>query len=191
MEGVSDEFCQKTFSGGQCMTEEKMEAWIDRYGTHLLRLCTLYLKDVALAEDALQDTLIKAWEKYGSFQGRASEKTWLTSIAVNVCKNYLRSPWNRRVNVNDLTQLVGRTEDEFSHIDSRMDVMNAVLALKERYRIVILLYYYEELSVKEMANMLACKEATVLTRLRRAREYLAKAIKREGGSGHECKKQNG
>lgn len=188
MEGVSDEFCQQTLSGRQCMTEEKMEALIDLYGTHLLRLCTLYLKDVALAEDALQDTLIKAWEKYETFQGRASEKTWLTSIAVNVCKNYLRSPWNRRINVNDLTQIIGQTEDPFSIADSHMDVMNAVLALKERYRVVILLYYYEELSVKEMAQMLSCKEATIMTRLKRAREYLAKAIKKEGGFENECKK---
>ena len=69
-----------------------------------------------------------------------------------------------------------------------MDVMNAVLALKERYRVVILLYYYEELSVKEMAQMLSCKEATIMTRLKRAREYLAKAIKKEGGFEYECKK---
>lgn len=188
MEGVSDEFCQETCSGRQCMTEEKMEALIELYGTHLLRLCTLYLKDVALAEDALQDTFIKAWEKYDTFQGRASEQTWLTSIAVNVCKNYLRSPWNRRVNVSDLTQLLGQTEDAFSRTDDHLDVMNAVLALKERYRVVILLYYYEELSVKEIAQMLSCKEATVMTRLKRAREYLAKGMKREGGFQYECKK---
>lgn len=188
MEGVSDEFCQDVRSCGSCMTEEQMEALIERYGTHLLRLCTLYLKDAALAEDALQDTFVKAWEKYETFQGKASEKTWLTSIAVNVCKNYLRSPWNRRVNVSDLTQIIGQTEDEFSMADSHMDVMNAVLALKERYRVVILLYYYEELSVKEMAQMLSCKEATIMTRLKRARDYLAKAIKKEGGFEHECKK---
>lgn len=191
MEGVSNGFCQETLSCGQCMTEEKMESLIDLHGTHLLRLCTLYLKDRVLAEDALQDTFVRAWEKYDTFQGRASEKTWLTTIAVNVCKNYLRSPWNQRVNVTDLTELVGETADAYSQADSHMDVMNAVLALKERYRVVILLYYYEELSVKEIADMLSSKEATVLTRLKRAREHLAKAIKREGGFEHECKKQNG
>lgn len=179
MEGVSDEICGRAFCSGQCMTKEKMETLIDLYGTHLLRLCTLYLKDVALAEDALQDTFVKAWEKYDTFMGKASDKTWLTSIAVNVCKNYLRSPWNRRINVSELTHIIGQAEDPYSRVDSHMDVMNAVLALKEKYRIVILLYYYEEMSVKEIACMLSCKEATVMTRLSRAREYLAKSIKKE------------
>lgn len=61
------------------------------YGNELLRMCFLYLKDMHLAEDALQDTFIKAFNCYGQFNGKSNEKTWLTRIAINVCKDYLRT----------------------------------------------------------------------------------------------------
>ena len=157
----------------KCLTEIDMERLIDTHGNHLLRLCILYLKDTALAEDALQDTYIRAWEKYSSFQGKSSERTWLTTIAVNVCRNYLRSPWNRRTDRRELSDLIGQGSNEFEHIEHRIDVMNAILKLKEKYRIVVLLHYYEELSVKEIGAVLSCKESTVLTRLKRAREQLS------------------
>jgi len=72
-----------------------------------------------------------------------------------------------------LTNMVLKySKNEYEHVNKQIDVMNAILKLKEKYRIVILLFYYDELSVKEMAAVLAEKEATVLTRLKRAREKL-------------------
>lgn len=158
------------------MTKMDMERWMNDYGDHLLRLCTLYLKDRALAEDALQDTFIRAWEKYDSFENRASEKTWITKIAMNVCKNMLRSPWNRRVELNDFEELAGIARNEYEQVNKKIDVMNAILKLKDKYRAVILLYYYDELSVKEIAEVLSQKEATILTRLKRAKEQLGELL---------------
>ncbi len=158
------------------LTEMDMERWMNSYGDHLLRLCTLYLKDRTLAEDAVQDTFIRAWENYSSFEARSSEKTWLTKIAVNICKNMLRSPWNRRAEVKDFEELARVSKNEYEQVNKQIDVMNAILKLKEKYRIVILLYYYEELSVKEMAAVLAQKEATILTRLKRGREKLGELL---------------
>lgn len=173
MEGaVSKPIYMEISNEKESLTEIDMERWMSDYGNHLLRLCTLYLKDKTLAEDAVQDTYIRAWEHRSSFEGRSSEKTWLTKIAVNVCKNMLRSPWNRRVEVKDFEELAGISKNEYEQVNKQIDVMNAILKLKEKYRIVILLYYYDELSVKEMAAVLAEKEATVLTRLKRAREKL-------------------
>ena len=169
---ISDTIPAETVNDKMCLTEIEMERLIDDYGDHLLRLCTLYLKDTSLAEDALQDTFIRAWKKYGSFQGKSSERTWLTSIAINVCKNYLRNTWNSKTDFKDLTELVRHGKNEFEQVDNQIDVMNAVLELKEKYRIVILLYYYEELSVKEIASVLSKKESTILTHLKRAREQL-------------------
>ncbi|MBP3339138.1 MAG: sigma-70 family RNA polymerase sigma factor [Lachnospiraceae bacterium] len=156
----------------ESLTEIDMERWMNDYGTYLLRLCTLYLKDKTSAEDAVQDTYIRAWVNRNSFEGRSSEKTWLTKIAVNVCKNMLRSPWNRKTEVKNFEELVGISKNEYEQVNRQIDVMNAILKLKEKYRIVILLFYYEELSVKEMAKVLAEKEATVITQLKRAREKL-------------------
>ena len=67
-----------------------LEAWMEQYGTELLRLCYLYIKDHQLAEDAVQDTFVKAYTKYDSFRGNSSIKTWLTAIAINVCRDIMR-----------------------------------------------------------------------------------------------------
>ena len=67
--------------------EMHLEQLMNQYGDSLLRLCYLYLKDAALAQDAVQDTFVKAWKKLDTFEGRSSEKTWLCRIAVNTCRD--------------------------------------------------------------------------------------------------------
>ena len=69
----------------------RIEELIDLYGDAILRLCILYLGDRQLAEDAFQETFLKAWEKWDGFRGESSVKTWLTRIAVNTCRDMLRS----------------------------------------------------------------------------------------------------
>ena len=63
----------------------EIKRMLDEYGAGLLRLCCLYLKDFSLAEDALQETFLNAFRGLDAFQGRSSEKTWLTRIAINAC----------------------------------------------------------------------------------------------------------
>ena len=117
---------------------EGLEAWLDQYGDQLLRLCTLYLKDVHLAEDAVQDTFLKAWRSREQFRGESSAKTWLTRIAINVCKGYLRSPWKRRREPADIMDQLpapaaGLRDDTLP---------KAIMRLSRPYREVILLHYY-------------------------------------------------
>ena len=76
-----------------------MERIVGAYGNAVLRMCFLYLKDSHLAEDASQETFLKVYRNYAQFDGTAGEKTWVMRIAINVCKDYLRSAWNRRVSV--------------------------------------------------------------------------------------------
>ena len=68
--------------------QAELTRMMQTYGTQLLRLCTLYLKDRMLAEDAVQETFVRAWR--ADFRQECSEKTFLTRIAINICKNYLR-----------------------------------------------------------------------------------------------------
>mgnify|MGYP000154107337 CR=1 FL=1 len=75
--------------------EQGMERLIIEYGDAVLRMCFLYLKDYHLAEDAAQETFIKAMKHYDSFNRKSSEKTWLTRIAINCCKNIMRMNWFR------------------------------------------------------------------------------------------------
>ena len=64
--------------------EALLTAWVDRYSDSLLRMCFISLRDWALAEDALQETFLRAWKSMAQFKGDASPKTWLTRIAINV-----------------------------------------------------------------------------------------------------------
>lgn len=87
--------------------QAELTRMMQTYGTQLLRLCTLYLKDRMLAEDAVQETFVRAWR--ADFRQECSEKTFLTRIAINICKNYLRTPWHTRrasAELLDLNNLV-------------------------------------------------------------------------------------
>lgn len=147
---------------------------VEDYGDDLLRLCYLYLKDVHLAEDAVQDTFLQIYRHYDSFRGESSEKTWVTRIAINICKNYLKSPWRRRVAPDDaLLQTIAAPA--FTAHDNT--VIKAVMALPPKYKDVILLYYYREMKIREIAELLEIPESTVSVRLMRAKERLQAALK--------------
>lgn len=75
---------------------EWLKELIDEHQTQLLRLCYLYLHDAQLAEDAVQETFLKAWRTGASFRGESSAKTWLTSIARRVCCDMRRTFWFKR-----------------------------------------------------------------------------------------------
>ena len=68
--------------------DQTIERLITQYQTSLLRLCYVQLQDQALAEDAVQETFLKAYKGFDSFRGDSSEKTWLTRIAVNTCRDF-------------------------------------------------------------------------------------------------------
>lgn len=68
-----------------------------KYGNQVLRICYIYLKDYNLSEDATQETFIKVYNKYYLFNGKSSEITWITKIAINICNDYLRTAWLRKI----------------------------------------------------------------------------------------------
>ena len=154
--------------------EDGFARLLDDWGDRLLRLCTLYLKDAHLAEDAVQETLIKAWRNVDKFRGDGSEITWITRIAINVCKSYLRSPWKRRrAPAEELERLFAPSDNP--QVDDTLP--HAIMALSRPYREVILLYYYQELKAREIADILGVDVSTVTVRLSRARKQLREALK--------------
>lgn len=150
-----------------------IERLINQYGNELLRLCTLYLKDVHLAEDAVQDTFIKVYQNWEGFRGDCSEKTWITGIAMNVCRSQLRSAWYKKLIFTEDLKSEPAAEDVI-HDGALMD---EIMKLGEKYRQVILLYYYNELKTTEIAGILGISESAVTVRLCRARAQLGKAMK--------------
>ena len=81
------------------MTDAERRETLERpmlaHGTQIKRFCTLQLRDAALAEDAAQEVFVKAWKGLASFRAECGEKTWLTRIAVNTCRDYQRTGWFR------------------------------------------------------------------------------------------------
>ena len=155
------------------LSEAELEQLIDRYGDGLLRTCLLYLKDYGLAEDAVQETFLRAYRKFDTFEGRCSVKTWLTTIAINVCRNMLRSPWRRHTAGEEaLAQL--RTEDPALPDPT---VARAVMRLPREQRIAVILFYVQELKIREIAQVTGVPTATVSSRLNRARSKLRAELK--------------
>ncbi len=157
-------------------TEQFLERLMNTYGDELLRMCYLYLKDYQLAEDAVQDTYIKAMKSYKSFKHKSSEKTWLMRIAINCCKNVMRSRWFN-IRQNNLDNHIEKiSDDPIENFVEKNSVSAAIMALNANDRQIIVLYYYQELSVKEIAMIIGKSENTTIQRLSRARGKMKKIL---------------
>lgn len=150
---------------------------VEQHEKALLRLCCIYLRDAALAEDAVQETFLKAYRHLDGFQARSAVKTWLTRIAINVCKDIRKNAWYRyvdfRVSLDRLPLPVSPPSAE--HIALTSEIMR----LKRPYMEAVLLHYDQGFSVTETAEILGLTPAAVSVRLKKARQKLRAAL--EGG----------
>ena len=153
---------------------DRLERMMEQYGTDLLRLCTMYLHDPDLARDAVQDTFLKAYRAMERFRGEASEKTYLTTIAMNVCRDMLKSAWSRHRSPVALDQL----PEEASELRMPDDtVLSEVMRLPARYREVVLLRYYQDMKLGEIAGALGISMGKVRSRLSSANSILKDKLK--------------
>ena len=156
---------------------KRLEEWVDAYGDAVLRVCFLYLGDRHLAQDARQDTFLKAWKAMAQFEknGAGHEKAWLMRIAVNTCRDYRRGAWFRHVDKRTaLEDLPPRlTAEDAQDRALTMDVMR----LPEKLKQVVLLHYYQNLTIQETAQALGIPKSTAYKRLVRAEETLRRALK--------------
>jgi len=166
----------------QSETKPDIDRLIEEYSKELTRLCYMILKDVHLAEEAAWDTLYKAYKNYNSFRRESSEKTWISQIAINVCRSYMRKASFKELVSSNYISLAYVSEDdctsEFTSEDSIV-LLNAVYSLSERYKEVILLRYYQQMTVSEIAKFLNEKENTISVRLKRGHEKLNEMLKEE------------
>ena len=154
--------------------KEILDQWMRQHGSRLLRLCAMNLQDASLAQDAVQDTFLKAFRQFHRFRGDADPLTWLTAIAMNVCRDYRRTAWfrhvDRRVEADALP-----TPADFTFPDNT--VVRAVMALPPRYREVTLLRYYQNMKQKDIANALGISDRAVRQRLGKANQILREQLK--------------
>ena len=159
--------------------EALLTAWVDRYSDSLLRMCFISLRDWALAEDALQETFIKAWRAMPQYEHSPirNERAWLSRIAVNVCRELRRTRWMRHVDAAQAlemlppSQLAVKPEDRTLLLD--------ILAMPEKYRQVLILYHYQRLTMREVAQVLGADVSTVHARLKKAEGMLRRELTEE------------
>jgi len=150
----------------------------------LLRYLVRYVGEPAVAQDLLQETLIRVDRGLPGFEGRSSLKTWAFSIATRVAADYFRQPDNR-VHIVDVDETAELSDADRS-VDQRLviDEMNACVrevidSLPEDYRAAIVLHDLEGLSAIETAEVCGCSVATAKIRIHRARNRLRQALERE------------
>ncbi len=141
------------------------------------RLCYLYLKDINLAEDATQETFIKAYRKINTFNYKSSVNTWLTSIAINTCKNIMRQKaFTEHIPLDEAREIKGTPKND---PDTGISLSEALQSLPIDLRTVILLKYYRDLPIKDIAKITKTPETTVNYRLLKAKEILKETLKED------------
>ena len=155
--------------------EEQLTRLMKSYGNQVLRVCFLYLRDHSLAQDAAQTVFVKVWKALHTVRDTATEKAWLMRIATNTCKTIIHSrEYRLYAQSPDLDDLSLAAPDNSSADDT---VLHTVLSLPDKYREVVILFYYQNFSSQEIARILRVPQATVLTRLSRARKILESELK--------------
>ncbi|MBQ8860194.1 MAG: sigma-70 family RNA polymerase sigma factor [Ruminococcus sp.] len=139
------------------------------YKDYIFRTSLLYLKDYHLAEDCTQNVLIKIYRKIHTFKGKSSLKTWITGICINTCKDMLK----KRKHVQNIDETI---PDKSADFESLISVTEAVMSLPLQIREVVILYYYREFTMKEVAQITHTKISNVEYRIRRAKTLLKEKL---------------
>jgi RNA polymerase sigma-70 factor (ECF subfamily) len=165
----------------RCMSgdAQAVETLVNRYQVAVFRLALAILEDPAEAEEATRDAFVAALTGLGSFQGKAAFQTWLFAITTNRCRGLLR----QRQRGKRLEKILKRfflqsggsqayVEEQVTRGEGEGEIHMAVNALDEKYRLPLILRYYHELPIAEIAQVLGVSERIVHRRLRAAHQDL-------------------
>lgn len=163
-----------------------LERLVDQYSAMVTAQAYFYLKDRQRAQDICQDVFLKLYNKKPVLPDAQSEKAYILRVTINACKDYLKSAWNRKVSYisenYDAPASVPTPENDVVDREQKQMLLDCVMELPDIYRVVILLFYYQELSTEEIAHVLGIPGVTVRTRLMRARDKLQALLKRRQSS---------
>jgi len=148
----------------------KFEHYYKKYYEQIFRVAFAQVKNHADAEDVVQETFIKLMRYQPEFENAEHEKAWFIRTTLNICKDLFKSRQYSEICMEEVPEI----EKEYiniSKIDDD-DTLWKVLALPEKYKNCLYLFYYEDYSIKEISSVLQMQENTVKTNLKRGRERL-------------------
>lgn len=153
------------------MQETNIERLLDTHGDALFRMCAVMLGNSADAEDAVQETMLKYLQKKPEFRDSEHEKAWLLKVAANQCRDMLRFRAKHPQVDLDSLELAEETVDT--------GILEALMTLPEKYRMVLVLYYVEGYCVADIAPMIGRTQSAVKMRLQKARRLLEERYRKE------------
>lgn len=157
----------------------EFEALVTNYLNDVRKLIYSYVKNYQTMEDLTQEVYLTVFQHIDSFRGESSIKTWLFKIAINKCKDYLKSWQYRRIVLTDYFQEGSREKSTESTIMDNMrneELAKLVMELPLKYREIITLYYYHNLNIHEISDLLNINVHTVKTRLARGRDQIKRRL---------------
>lgn len=155
--------------------DDSNTAVIQKYSLMVYRLAYSMLKNRYDADDIHQEVFVRFLTKRPDFENEIHEKAWFMKVTVNLCKNYWKTAWKRKV----VSLMDWDLEEQEVETFRDSQLLEEVQKLPAKYRAVIHLFYYEELSIEEISHVLKQKPSTVRTQLTRARRKLKEVLKED------------
>ena len=155
--------------------EQTFTEMVNAHQTSLLRMCYLNLHDSGLAEDAVQETFVKAYRALPAFREECDPKTWLMRIAINTCRDMQRGSWLKHISQTVTLDQLAEPSESFS--EDAVAVNMEIARLPVKLREAVLLYYYQNMKIEEVADALGIGISSASERLKRAKEKLRTALK--------------
>lgn len=152
---------------------------VNLYGNKLLRSCFLIIRDIDEAEDIVQETFMRVFKYIKSFRGDSSLYTWIYKISQNVLKDKLKKIIDTSSYVYEAIDYESPEEIVISNLDREI-LKSALSNLSFVYKQVLVMFYFDELSIKEISEILEEKEGTIKSRLSRGRLMLKDVLERGG-----------
>jgi RNA polymerase sigma-70 factor (ECF subfamily) len=153
---------------------------MDSFMNRLLRICFTYLGNEANAEDCVQTAFMKAYHSMHQLSDPANPFPWLVRIAMNECRMLQRKRWREVLSNVIPEQQSSSAEAKYLQQARDQGIYEAVLSLPKKYRMPIVLQYFEGLSTNEIGQILGINSATIRTRVARARRLLETSLQEVG-----------
>lgn len=163
----------------ESMRTDSIRESIEQYSNMVYRLAFSMMKNKDDADDIHQEVFVQYICHYPELESEEHKKVWLIRVTINTCKNWWKSAWQRKVCGLLDSQEVTEQEDTTLQWEQRYPIIEQIRNLPQKYKVVIHLFYYEEMSIKEIAHVLQLKESNVRARLTRARQKLKDVLEED------------
>jgi len=160
--------------------EDAFDKFIRKYYEEILKYCTYHCFDSEYARDLTQETFLRFFANLSAYQYCGKTKNYLYTIAGNLCKNYYKKKKEDVMDKEGLQAKAGAAADPFAGVLDQMEMQAALAGLSEEFREVLILYYFQELKLKEIAGVLGIGLPLVKYRMRQAKQQLKEFFERRG-----------